>query len=91
MIRVTGAGAEAPPPHETAELMKTVLKWLLRLILLLVLIVVVFVGYVYWRSSALLAKTYGVKASRGDHPVRRNLSCARKTPGRKGLALHRVP
>ncbi len=41
--------------------MKTVLKWLLRLILLLVLIVVVFVGYVYWRSSALLAKTYGVK------------------------------
>jgi mono/diheme cytochrome c family protein len=41
--------------------MRTVLRWLLRLILLLVLIIVAFVGYVYWRSAALLAKTYDVK------------------------------
>jgi len=41
--------------------MRTVLKWMLRLFLLLALLVVLFVGYVYWRSSALMAKTYGVK------------------------------
>ena len=41
--------------------MRTVLRWLLRLILLFVLIIVAFVGYVYWRSAALLAKTYDVK------------------------------
>ena len=41
--------------------MKIVLRWLLRLILLFVLIIVAFVGYVYWRSAALLAKTYEVK------------------------------
>jgi cytochrome c553 len=40
--------------------MRTVLKWLLRLILLLVVLIVVFVGYVYWRTSALMAKTYDV-------------------------------
>jgi cytochrome c553 len=41
--------------------MRSVLRWLLRLILLFVLMVVVFVGYVYWRSAAMLAKTYDVK------------------------------
>jgi cytochrome c553 len=40
--------------------MKTILRWLLRLILLVVLVIAGFVGYVYWRSSALMAKTYGV-------------------------------
>jgi cytochrome c553 len=41
--------------------MRTVLNWLLRLVLLLVVAIVLFVGYVYWRSAALLAKTYGAK------------------------------
>jgi mono/diheme cytochrome c family protein len=40
--------------------MKTVLKWLLRLILLVVLVIAGFIGYVYWRSSALMAKSYDV-------------------------------
>jgi mono/diheme cytochrome c family protein len=41
--------------------MKTVLKWLLRLILLVVVVIAGFIGYAYWRSSALMAKTYDVK------------------------------
>ncbi len=41
--------------------MKTVLKWLLRLILLVIVLIAGVIGYVYWRSSALMAKTYGVK------------------------------
>ena len=40
--------------------MRTVLKWVLRLLLLLVLIVALGLGYVYWRSAALMAKTYDV-------------------------------
>ena len=41
--------------------MRTVLKWVLRLLLLLVLVVALGVGYVYWRSTALMAKIYDVK------------------------------
>ena len=40
--------------------MRTVLKWVLRLLLLLVLILALGLGYVYWRSAALMAKTYDV-------------------------------
>ena len=41
--------------------MRTVLKWLLRLILLVVVLIALCAGYIYWRSAALLAKTYDVK------------------------------
>ncbi len=56
--------------------MRTVLKWVLRLLLLLVVIVVTCVGYVYWRSAALMAKTYDVKAPKVTIPTD-DLSIAR--------------
>jgi cytochrome c553 len=40
--------------------MQTALNWLIRLVLLLLVVAALFVGYVYWRSAALLAKTYHV-------------------------------
>jgi hypothetical protein len=67
--------------------MKTVLKWLLRLILLVVVVIAGFIGYVYWRSSALMAKTYDVEVpdvviptdeasiARGKHLVQKVSLC----------------
>jgi len=67
--------------------MRTVLKWVLRLLLLLVLVVALGVGYVYWRSTALMAKIYEVKVpdvtipsdeasiARGKHLVERVSLC----------------
>ena len=67
--------------------MRTVLQWVLRLLLLLVLIVALGLGYVYWRSAALMAKTYDVAVpditipsdeasiARGKHLVERVSLC----------------
>jgi len=67
--------------------MRTILKWVLRLLLLLVLIVALGLGYVYWRSAALMAKTYNVAVpdvtipsdeasiARGKHLVERVSLC----------------
>jgi cytochrome c553 len=49
--------------------MKTVLRWLLRLILLVVVSILLFVGYVYWRSAALMAKTYDVPVPKVTIPT----------------------
>jgi cytochrome c553 len=49
--------------------MRTVLKWLLRLVLLLVVVIALFVGYVYWRTAALFAKTYDVKVPKITIPT----------------------
>jgi cytochrome c553 len=67
--------------------MRSVVKWLLRLLLLLVVLVPLGVGYVYWRSAAMLAKTYNVAVpevtiptdelsiARGKHLVERVSLC----------------
>jgi cytochrome c553 len=67
--------------------MKTTLRWLLRLLLLLLVLMLLVVGYVYWRSAALMAKTYSVRVpeitiptaetsiARGKHLVERVSLC----------------
>jgi cytochrome c553 len=49
--------------------MKTVLKWVLGLLVVVVVLAVLFVGYVYWRSAALMAKTYDVPVPKVTIPT----------------------